>query len=133
MNKTEQLLMIDAMYGAPLITQEGMGGVGRVISMYINHPYSNLEKENVLAYMDNSHVILTPMGWSYDYINHGIISGIGCRYLSDGLFVWCQDLSYYVRQYDFRLPGKFLNHMITRNYVVDAIDLQDVRRRAFGF
>ena len=73
------------------------------------------------------------MGWPYNYINHVISSSFGCAYLSDGVFVWNEDLTYYVRQYNFRLPRKFLEHMTIKNYIIDDIDVQKTRKRAFGF
>ncbi|MBC7646051.1 MAG: hypothetical protein H7095_02910 [Pseudopedobacter sp.] len=133
MTNTEQLLFLSSTYGAPLITQMGMGGVGRVISLYINHPYPPSEKEKILSYMDSGHIIFMFMGRSFDDISHDMIYSVSNGSYSDGLFVWSEILTYYVHQYNFRLPRKFLEHMIAKDYIVDEIDAEEVHNKFFGF
>lgn len=129
----QSLLWLSETYNAPLVTQIGMGGTGRVIQLYIDYPYAKIEKKAILSYMRSGYKVHGFMAFAYDYIAYEHLYNVSISYHSDGKFVWVSDLIYYVEKYDFRLPRPFLEHMAARDYAMGEIDIPALNKRFFSF
>jgi len=132
-DKPQGLLWLSETYNAPLITQIGMGGAGRVIQLYIGYPYTEIEKKAILSYMRSGYKVHGFMAFAYDYIAYEHFYNVSIAYYSDGKFVWVSDLIYYVEKYNFRLPLLFIEYMAARDYAMGEIDIPALNKRFFSF
>lgn len=62
------------------------------------------------AYLDSGKTFESWMGFSYCRFDCGIHLR-GNKDLTDGVYVWPQDLSHYVRAHSVRLPTEFIEHV----------------------
>lgn len=76
------------------------------------------EIDNICSYLDDGKPIVVCCGTSQDVINpEKGIAGIP-SVLTDGVWVWPGDLSYYVRNYHIGIDHDFLNHMRENNWSI---------------
>lgn len=79
------------------------------------HYVDELQKETMISmianYLDSGKFVEGYFGWSTCRI-------CGCKNgsteLSDGVYVWPQGLSHYVREHKVRLPDEFIKHVINQ-------------------
>lgn len=71
------------------------------------------EREAIAAYLDSGKTFESWMGMSYCRFDCGVFL-TGNRDLTDGTYVWPEDLSHYIRVHSVRLPKEFLDHVLTR-------------------
>ena len=91
------------------------------IKKYIsNNEYKN--KNRIIEYLDSGICIASCVGVSEDVINpqKGIIGAPDA--LTDGKFQWYADLSYYVKEYNLKLPQEFIDNMIKNNWKIPISD-----------
>ena len=75
------------------------------------------DKRRVTTYLDAGNVVATTAGaQTFDVLDaeHRRIGRL--EILTDGIWAWPRDLSYYVRNYDVVLPVAFLTHAATSGW-----------------
>lgn len=72
----------------------------------------------VAAYLDSGVPLIDIMEATTDVIGGDASIGGGSSILTDGTWVWRQDLSFYVRKYHVELEGEFLEHAMRLNFAV---------------
>lgn len=87
------------------------------------------EKDNICNYLTNGQILAACGRVVYDVIEpeKGIIGAPDD--MTDGVYLWPADLSYYVEEYDLRLSDEFIKHMKENNWKVPenmAIDFDDI-------
>ncbi|WP_152521249.1 hypothetical protein [Nocardiopsis ganjiahuensis] len=67
-------------------------------------------KERVAWYLDQGTVVAAATQVLFDMLSEdrAAIGSLAVR--TDGIWMWPSDLSYYVREYNVRLPGRFVRH-----------------------
>lgn len=87
-------------------------------------------EERIVSYLEAGHRLIYRMGPPLkDVIQGEEITGDG-HVLSDGTWVWRDDLAYYVKMYHVRIPKNAVVHMEANNWlpptfdVVEAIQLE---------
>lgn len=68
------------------------------------------ERYALAAYLDSGKTFESWMGFSYCRFDCGVHLS-GNKDLTDGVYVWPQDLSHYVRAHSVRLPQEFIAHL----------------------
>lgn len=77
----------------------------------VDPSWSRDEREVISIYLDAGKTHETWMGYSYCRFNCGTHLS-GSRDLTDGHYVWPEDLSHYLREHSVRLPREFLEHVV---------------------
>ena len=74
-----------------------------------------------LRYLQQGTTVLASPSWGRDLLDPR--AGNTCQYavLTDGTWVWPNDLAYYLRTYHVVLPEEFLDHMATCDWTVPAL------------
>lgn len=98
---------------------------------YLIHParlidfrWHAAERAKIITYLRNGIVFSSSLGWADCRFPDGP-SGpeMGCRDLTDGIWVWPEGLWLYVSRYGVRLPEEFVTDMRTRGF--DAFPDED--------
>src|SRR5262249_28493740 len=76
-------------------------------------------QERVAAYLEAGLASTVSPGPRREVFEPGKVIG-PAHSLTDGKFVWPGDLAYYVRTYHVRLPGAFIEHMLSSGWAVPA-------------
>ena len=93
----------------------------------------------VTEYLDNGYVLIDMMDVERDVLDpeQQILSGSSI--LTDGEWLWRQDLSYYVRRHHVSLPPEFLAVIRERHHTMPTVDekrlialTKDAEHLAFG-
>lgn len=84
----------------------------------IIHSSSLENEEKIVEYLDNGIVFCVTAGVVNDVLDEtkGIIGNL--EILTDGIWVWPSDLSYYVKTYHIELDADFIMHIINNNWTV---------------
>lgn len=71
---------------------------------------------NICKYLSNGAPVIISPGITTDILDEAAgIAGTGSSY-TDGIWLWPDDLAYYVRNYNIALPSEFLNTMEANNW-----------------
>ncbi len=81
-------------------------------------------KELVIKYLSGGN-ILAASGVVGDFFNPTIKVG-GLRILTDGVWVWPSDLSYYLQNYSTKLPQDFLLHVESNNWEIPLLSEEEI-------
>ena len=74
-------------------------------------------KDNICKYLNGGSLVIVSPGEVKDIIEDGTDTiGTGSL-LTDGIWVWPDDLEYYVQKYNIELPEEFISSMKTNNWV----------------
>ena len=86
----------------------------------------NIEEiENICNYLDSGVALIVVPGISEDVINpEKGNAGVLSEY-TDGTWLWRGDLSYYVKNYNLKLPDEFIETMKKNNWKV-PVTLEDL-------
>lgn len=92
--------------------------------------YSAESKKKICHYLDSGITLIACFGLSSDII-HPERGFAGCPgTMTDGIWVWPGDLSYYVAQYSLKLNDEFLKTMAQNNWQIpiteDALDYNSI-------
>ncbi len=72
--------------------------------------------ENICSYLSNGTAVIVSPGVTMDAIDETAgVAGTGSSY-TDGIWLWPDDLIYYVRKYNIALPDDFINTMKVNNW-----------------
>ncbi|MCP9987480.1 hypothetical protein LUX01_13080 [Streptomyces sudanensis] len=82
------------------------------------------EASNVVRYLESGYPVFDIMEGTRDVLGGKFLVPGGSSLLTDGQYVWRNDLSYYVREYKINLPVEFLNYMRDRNFEIPPEDPQ---------
>ncbi|MEZ4453377.1 MAG: hypothetical protein R3B09_28190 [Nannocystaceae bacterium] len=83
------------------------------------------DRERICGYLDAASVVRWQPGYSYCRFDDGPPDeAMGSRERSDGVWIWPEGLSVYVRRYNVRLPDEFVELMRRRRFTPPAVDLQ---------
>lgn len=90
----------------------------------IDHRWHKEERAKIVTYLRNGIVFTSSLGWAQCRFPDGP-SGpeMGCRDLTDGVWVWPEGLWIYVSHYGVRLPEELVEHMRLRGF--DAFPDED--------
>jgi hypothetical protein len=90
-------------------------------------------RENLCAYLASGKEFMAWLGHSHCRFRCGIAdSAMGCRDLTDGVWVWPEGLTHYVRAHDIALPDDFLLHARGCSWQVGRVIVPPVRESADG-
>ena len=87
---------------------------------------SHQEEEKIIKYLNEGTLFIACPGVTKDVLNElrGII---GAPHIyTDGVWAWCGDLSYYVKEYHIELPEKFIENMRKNNWTVPSRTASEV-------
>lgn len=93
-------------------------------------------RDQIINYLKNAIVYCTEMDYAYNRFTNLRDEDMGCRELTDGIWMWPEGLYVYVEKYKIKLPEEFVSHMKANDFVVPSnIDdsLQDVYAVNFDF
>lgn len=81
------------------------------------------DTERIIDYLDAGKTLVVCCGSSIDVVDpEKGISGTPSM-LTDGVWVWPGDLSYYVRNYHVAIDAAFVEHMRSNNWAIDSIPI----------
>lgn len=79
-------------------------------------------EDKIAIYLDSGVPVVDIMESTPDVIGgEAYVSG-GSSVLTDGIWVWRQDLSYYVRNYHLALDRDFLTHVVEVDFSIPELD-----------
>lgn len=77
-------------------------------------PVIKAEKEALLDYLNNGHVVLASRGLAPDVLGHGEPEKVPMAFHTDGTWVWPAAIAYYLEHYDIAPEIAFLGHSRAR-------------------
>ena len=84
-------------------------------------PFDDVDQ--VVSYLRAGHPLIDMMDVQKDVFDRSQPSIMnGSSILTDGDWLWREDLAYYVRKHNVMLPDEFLESIRQRNYVVPEVD-----------
>jgi hypothetical protein len=84
-------------------------------------------RDRVMSYLDRGHKLVGWLGYSHCRFNCGKPDHeMGSCDLTDGIWVWPEGLSHYVRSHAVQLPTQFLRHMEELKWKIPEIDPQEI-------
>jgi hypothetical protein len=86
--------------------------------------------DRVVAYMEAAPVVSVAAGKARDRVSGAVEVPIGVA--SDGVFVWPLALTWYASRHRVAPPAELVDHIRGRGYVVDAVDVDGLRRDLRG-
>ncbi|MEV4704049.1 hypothetical protein [Actinoplanes sp. NPDC049316] len=94
----------------------------------------------IVAYLRSGHMISAVMEGSRDVFDDTPFpEGSGCSsFLTDGAWVWRNDLSHYVEKYHVQMPDEFVRHLVESGFRVPDMsperlaELVEVEKRELG-
>lgn len=88
---------------------------------------ANYAEDKVLGYLESGYTLIDMMGRESDILDDETSIPGGSSIMTDGEWIWRQDLIYYVRRYSLHLPYEFAS-VATRLERVPALDLATLSR-----
>ena len=83
--------------------------------------YINDDKEKLSRYLDTGIIVNSYFGFSHcRFICDESETNMGASDLTDGIWMWPEGLSHYVRVHDVVLPSEFLDQVKKNNWVIPA-------------
>lgn len=96
----------------------------RISLIELKNKKAEYPKEKVIDYLKNGHYISGHRGYTKDLFDESKKTAGGKSEITDGMWVWTQDVIYYIENYNIGLPDEFLIHMEKNNYKVPKITEQ---------
>lgn len=112
-------------------------GICKGFETKIIHEYANprrftdgslTENERLLLcqYLSSGLTFSTWLGYARCRFRCGVVNEeMGCRDLSDGVWVWPEGLVHYVKEHNLRLPDEFVSHARVHNWLVSDETIVD--------
>lgn len=90
----------------------------------INNYITNISAENkdeIVSYLKHGNLMVCSPGVTKDVINevNGVIGGRGI--VTDGVWAWPKELSYYVEEYNIKLPKEFIDYINENRWKIPLI------------
>ena len=82
----------------------------------------------VASYLENAQVVATTSRLGFPCAVTGKQFGGSVSYRTDGVWLWLDDLAYYVREHNIRIPDKMLETMQRNNFVPPPVSDVDVEK-----
>ncbi|WP_433293970.1 hypothetical protein ACQP2F_31920 [Actinoplanes sp. CA-030573] len=80
------------------------------------------DAERVTAYLDSGYLLIDMMDVERDVLDPAQEILGGSSIMTDGEWLWRQDLSYYVRRHHVALPAELLARIRERHYTMPAVE-----------
>ena len=87
----------------------GRNGEGNIKDAVSSRPPPN--HEEILGYLRDGNIVAQAPGLAVDVLDPEEPLGESIKLLSDGTWVWPNDLAYFFEKYNVRLPSDFVEHM----------------------
>jgi hypothetical protein len=71
-------------------------------------------KDVVLSYLENAPLLLVTTSRGLDYVDPSRGAVVPSAFRSDGVWVWNDELAYYLREYDLAPSAQFVKHVVER-------------------
>ncbi len=75
-------------------------------------------EDKIVNYLESGILHSGNFGLVLDVFGQNKIIGLGPDFLTDGIWVWPNDLSYYIKNHYIEIPKEFLAHIISNNWTV---------------
>ena len=86
--------------------------------------YDSTEKDQIVRYLEEGRLYIACPGTAVDVLTTDEKPIGSPNILTDGEWIWPQDLAYYVARYDISVPERMMESMRRNKWTVpDAIDL----------
>ncbi|MBO4165282.1 hypothetical protein [Micromonospora antibiotica] len=85
------------------------------------------DADRVVRYLRDGHGLIDVMGAESDALGSGRHIVGGASVLTDGEWLWRDDLRFYVETYHARLPEDFLAAIRANNYEIPELRVEDLR------
>lgn len=109
---TSALTSLAKLTGFPIDTSLSFDGLPDPHDLVDPNWLDEKSRELVAIYLDAGKRVEQYMGCSFCRFNCGISSSeMGTADLSDGVYLWPEGLSHYIRRHHVRLPDEFLKHI----------------------
>ena len=87
------------------------------------------DKEKIVKYLENGIVVATSPGIITDVLspNNEVIGNE--TWYTDGKYIWCSELSYYIEKYNLKLDDEFINYIRDNNWEIKnkkEIDIENL-------
>jgi hypothetical protein len=79
------------------------------------------DESEVCRYIDSGYVVMDVMDAELDVISGDVHIGGASSLLTDGIWIWRKDLSYYTKRYHLDVSGEFLNHARGFGYKIQEV------------
>jgi hypothetical protein len=90
----------------------------------------NYPEDLILEYLESGHAIFDMMGLDPDLLDDAISLPGGASLLTDGTWVWRDDLIHHVRRYPLHLPGDFVAAAERNHYKIPPFAIEELQRIA---
>jgi hypothetical protein len=91
------------------------------------------DEDRVVEYLESGYGIIDYTESGLDVLGSGAMN-VGCSsVISDGEWIWRQDLAFYVRRYHLALPEEFLDHVRSNGYTVPPENIPKLIERTQEF
>ena len=92
---------------------------------FVNYSWDSEVREYIAEYLDAGNIMCVQPGLSWCRFRckkrH-----VGCATLTDGIYIWPEGLSHYVRVHGVRLPDEFVKHALNNG---EALDFEEECQR----
>ncbi|WP_431913576.1 hypothetical protein [Micromonospora carbonacea] len=85
------------------------------------------DTDRVTSYLRDGHELIDVMGAELDVLGSGRHLVGGASVMTDGEWIWRDDLRFYVATYHVRLPDDFLAYIRANDYHVPDLRIGDLR------
>jgi hypothetical protein len=85
-------------------------------------------ESDIVKYLRSGHMLVGVMEWLTDCIDgSSFVEGSGAASpLTDGTWIWRQDLAYYVEKYHISLADNFVAHMVEVKFEIPELRPQEL-------
>jgi hypothetical protein len=83
--------------------------------------------DRVLRYLQDGHDLIDVMGAEPDVLGSGQHLAGGASIMTDGEWIWREDLRFYVATYHVQLPDDFLASIRANDYQVPDLPIENLR------
>jgi hypothetical protein len=96
------------------------------------HTKRTRSESEIVAYLRAGHMLVGIMEWSADYFDGAPFDDAsGCSsLLTDGTWVWRQDLAHYVERYHLELPTDFIASLVDARFRVPETSAHEIAELA---
>jgi hypothetical protein len=89
---------------------------------------SRLDREAVSYYLENAQVVATTSRLDFPCAITGKVFSGSISYRTDGVWLWLDDLSHYVREHDVCIPDAMLNTMVKNSFIPPSVAEADIEK-----
>jgi hypothetical protein len=91
------------------------------------------DEARIAEYLEAGYGIIDYTESGYDVLGSGAINVACSSLVSDGEWVWRNDLAFYVRRYHLRLADEFVEHVRANDCTMPAEDISKLMKRTEEF